>query len=110
MDHPPEEVPGHLVRGEPTLAAERAGDPVLVLEAEDPAVHDVSVGAASLVPRQPGAREGRPPIQVGRMPAMSWSVSRRNFRRPRVRSRTAASTLMASTGRSSTSDSALTAM
>src|SRR5439155_18140276 len=60
MDHPPEEVPGYLVRGESALAAERTGDPVLVLEAEDPAVHDVSVGAASLVPTQHGAREGRP--------------------------------------------------
>src|SRR5439155_5050144 len=60
MDHPPEEVPGYLVRGESALAAERTGDPVLVLEAEDPAVHDVSVGAASLVPTQLEPGSGGP--------------------------------------------------
>src|SRR5207248_1783505 len=38
-DHPSEQVPGDLVRAEPPLAAEGAGDPVLVLEPEDAPVH-----------------------------------------------------------------------
>jgi hypothetical protein len=38
-DHTPEEVPGHLVRRELAAAAERARDPVLVLEPEYSSVH-----------------------------------------------------------------------
>ena len=38
-DHPAEQVAGHLVGAEPTLAAQRAGDAVLVLEPEDAFVH-----------------------------------------------------------------------
>src|SRR6202048_787380 len=38
--HPPEKVAGDLVGTEPALAAESAGHPVLVLEAEDATVHE----------------------------------------------------------------------
>src|SRR5262249_58319668 len=36
---PPEQVPGLIVRRQPPLPPERAGDAVLVLESEDPSVH-----------------------------------------------------------------------
>ena len=36
---PPEQVAGHLVGAEAALPPQRAGDAVLVLEPEDPAIH-----------------------------------------------------------------------
>ena len=41
---PPEQVPRDLVRAQPALPAEGAGDAVLVLESEDPAFHACSQG------------------------------------------------------------------
>src|SRR5690606_20222542 len=38
-DDPAEQVAGDLVRAEPSLAAQRAGHPVLALEAEDATLH-----------------------------------------------------------------------
>ena len=38
-NHAAEEVPGYLIRGQPTAAAEGAGDPVFVLKPEDSSVH-----------------------------------------------------------------------
>ena len=43
-----EQVAGHLVGAEPALAAERAGDAVLVLEAEDATLHRASVRGTAL--------------------------------------------------------------
>src|SRR6185312_15439992 len=43
-DHPPEQVAGDLVRGEPALALEGARDAVLGLDAEDPSVHEPRLG------------------------------------------------------------------
>src|SRR5262249_18293959 len=43
-DHAAEQVARDLVRAETALAAQRAGDAVLVLEAEDAALHRASVG------------------------------------------------------------------
>ena len=40
---PAEQVASHLVRGQPALAAEGTGHPVLVLQAEDSAVHASSI-------------------------------------------------------------------
>ena len=54
-DHPPEQVAGDLVRGEPALALEGARDAVLGLDAEDPSVHDPSLGAGCDGARCPGA-------------------------------------------------------
>ncbi len=42
-DYAAEEVPGHLVRGQPALPAERTGDAVLVLQPENSAVHGPSI-------------------------------------------------------------------
>src|ERR1700722_7787316 len=51
-DHTAEEVPGYLVRGQPTAAAEGAGDPVLVLKPEDSSVHGRSPDPTAR-PREP---------------------------------------------------------
>ena len=45
-DDPAEQVPGHLVGAEAALAAQGAGDPVLVLDAEDALVHQPTVPPA----------------------------------------------------------------
>ena len=38
-DHSPEEISRNLVRAQPTLSPQRAGDSVFILESEDPALH-----------------------------------------------------------------------
>ena len=46
--HPAEQVAGDLVRAQPALAAQRAGDPVLVLQAEDATIHACGSSAPAL--------------------------------------------------------------
>ena len=59
-DDPAEEVAGDLVGAQPALAAERAGDAVLVLEAEDAPVHcAVSVRAPPWAGVRPSPRRPR---------------------------------------------------
>src|SRR4051794_25175201 len=45
--HLAEQVAGNLIRREASLPAERAGDAVLVLDPEDPAVHVISLGVST---------------------------------------------------------------
>src|SRR5690606_32006945 len=52
---PAEQVAGHLVGAEAALAAERAGDPVLVLEPEDPALHGCNLSPSAADGADPGA-------------------------------------------------------
>ena len=67
-DHPPEQVAGDLVRGEPALALEGARDAVLGLDAEDPSVHDPSLGAggdgSGVRARRAGHRTSAVPLLV----------------------------------------------
>ena len=56
--HPAEEVAGHLVGAEPTLAAQGAGHPVLVLQAVDPLVHYLHGTVGPPRRHQPGASHG----------------------------------------------------
>ena len=57
-DHPPEQVAGDLVRGEPALPLEGARDAVLGLDAEDPSVHVRSLGAGADAPARSARRTG----------------------------------------------------
>ncbi len=80
-----EEVPRHVVGRQAKLAAQDAGETVLVLEAEDPAFHLVSAGISDMDPcsgqdcRAPRLTSsvGRPPsARSGRMPRQSLEAPR----------------------------------
>ena len=75
-DDPAEEVAGDLVGAEPALAAERARDAVLVLQAEDPPLHQVSVrgwvrpGSARPEPGRKGRPYTRAVIPMSRLTSL----------------------------------------
>ena len=66
-DDPAEEVAGDLVRAEPALTLERAGHAVLVLDAEDPALHVMTLRrrVRSLSACRTKRREARPNTDAG---------------------------------------------
>src|SRR5262245_10495528 len=49
--HPAEQIARHLVGAQPPLAAQREGDPVLVLEPEDPPLHRCNLPPPRALPR-----------------------------------------------------------
>src|SRR6185369_15040172 len=67
-------VPRHLVRAQPPLAAEHAGDAVLVLQPEDAAIHSLTL-CASPLPR--GRTHTRQPEILATGPATSPSARNR---------------------------------
>ena len=112
---PAEQVAGDLVGAQPALAAERAGDPVLVLEAEDAPLHRASPYPASR--RSDGQRPALPFERwTGRPHGPRWSTMtaddaferqgrRRPARAPRASSGSCGATSTAPTrsGRSTSS-------
>src|SRR5690606_33943698 len=96
---PAEQVPSHLVGAQAALATESAGDPVLVLQAEDPAFHVASLGerggfGTDRSTQFSGGPSGSSPDAADASPGaerISLSSSRRNVRRPLAASRTTSS-------------------
>src|SRR5690606_5523603 len=97
---PAEQVPSHLVGAQAALATESAGDPVLVLQAEDPAFHVASLGERGgfgtdrSTQFSGGPSGSSPDASADASPGaerISLSSSRRNVRRPLAASRTTSS-------------------
>ncbi len=64
-DDAAEQVAGDLVGAQATLASQRAGDPVLVLEAEDPPLHARTLAAQPALAVPPSAQGGEVPAGGG---------------------------------------------
>src|SRR5690606_36810385 len=72
----PEQVPGHLVRAEPALPPQRAGDAVLVLQAEDAPIHPSTPSA-----HRPFCRTALPCPHATAVPP-EWGRHRAEWARP----------------------------
>src|SRR5262245_17396599 len=72
--HPAEQIARHLVGAQPPLAAQREGDPVLVLEPEDPPLHRCNLPPPKALPR---ARQLRCPNGYRRLDVLCWAPAER---------------------------------